>query len=125
MPVEKFRSKPSSRTKRALIGLVGWAVLLLGVVMIPYPGPGWVVVFVGLSILATEFDWAKDAHDFAHGKYDEWQRWIKRQPMYIRAIFWVLTCLTVIITVWLVNGYGLMNSWLNLGWDWAQSPFIR
>ena len=123
--MEKFRSKPSSRTKRALIGLVGWAALLLGVVMIPYPGPGWVVVFIGLSILATEFDWAKDAHDFAHGKYDGWQRWIKRQPMYIRAIFWVLTCLTVIITVWLVNGYGLMNSWLNLGWDWAQSPFIR
>jgi uncharacterized protein (TIGR02611 family) len=122
--MEKPRNKSSSRTKRALIGLVGWAFLLLGVVMIPYPGPGWVVVFIGLSILATEFDWAKDVHDFMHGKYDEWQKWIARQPFYVRAIFWVLTCLTVVITVWLINGYGLLNSWLHLGFDWLESPFI-
>ncbi|HVE95418.1 MAG TPA: PGPGW domain-containing protein [Pseudonocardiaceae bacterium] len=25
--------------------------------MIPYPGPGWLVVFAGLIILGTEFAW--------------------------------------------------------------------
>lgn len=118
-------AKLANSTRRTLIGLVGWAVLLLGVVMIPYPGPGWVVVFIGLSILATEFQWAKDAHEYAHGKYQAWQRWQKRQPFYIRAIFWILTCMTVVITVWLVNGYGLMNAWFGWRLTWLESPFIR
>jgi len=117
--------KQSSRTRKALISLLGWSVLLLGVVMIPYPGPGWVVVFIGLSILAKEFDWARDLHDFARHKYDEWYKWIARQPGYIRAIFWCLTALTVVITVWLVNGYGVLSSWLNLDIDWLSSPFVR
>jgi len=116
--------KLANSTRRALIGLVGWAVLLLGAVMIPYPGPGWVVVFIGLSILATEFQWAKDLHEYAHGKYDAWQQWQKRQPFYIRAIFWILTFMTVVITVWLVNGYGLMNAWFGWNLPWLNSPFV-
>lgn len=117
--------KESTRTRKVLIGFVGWAVLLLGIVMIPYPGPGWVVVFIGLSILATEFDWAKDLHEFAHGKYDAWQEWLTRQPRYIKVLFWCLTAMTVVVTVWLVNGYGLINTWFNLGMDWLSSPFVR
>ena len=73
-------------TRKVLIGFAGWAVLLLGVVMIPYPGPGWAVVFVGLSILATEYAWASDVHQYARGKYDAWLRWMKVQPLYIRMI---------------------------------------
>lgn len=90
--------------------------------MIPYPGPGWVVVFVGLSILATEFDWAHNAHKFLHGKYDDWQAWIKRQPIYVKAIFWLLTGFTVVVTVWLLNGYGVIDTWLGLDQEWTHSP---
>ena len=122
--MEKPQNK-SSKTRKILIGFVGWAVLLAGVVMIPYPGPGWVVVFVGLSILATEFDWARDLHDYAHGKYDDWRAWMARQPIYIKAIFWLLTAATVVITMWLLNGYGLMNDWLHLHLDWLRSPLFR
>ena len=117
--------KRSSRTRKTLITLLGWSVLLLGLVMIPYPGTGWVVVFIGLSILAKEFDWARDLHDFARRKYDEWQDWLKRQPVYIKVIFWCLTAITVVVTVWLLNGYGLINAWFNLGLDWLSSPFVR
>ena len=113
------------KTRKVLIGFAGWIVLLAGTVMIPYPGPGWVVVFIGLSILAKEFQWAQDAHDFAHDRYDHWQRWIVRQPGYIKAIFWILTAATVVVTVWLLNGYGIMNAWLHLGWNWVESPFVK
>lgn len=123
--MNKLHSTKTSKTRRLLIGFAGWAVLLVGIVMIPYPGPGWIVVFIGLSILATEFDWARDLHDYAHKKYNTWQDWISAQPLYIRAVFWLLTCMTVIITVWLVNGYGLMNDWMHLGQNWLQSPFVR
>ncbi|MGB4762240.1 MAG: TIGR02611 family protein [Candidatus Saccharimonas sp.] len=120
--ITAWKNKLPRKTRRVLIGFLGWVVLLLGVVMIPYPGPGWVVVFIGLSILATEFDWARDLHHYARGKYDAWQDWLRRQPGYIKAIFWCLTCVTVVVTIWLLNGYGLINSWLGLGLDWAHSP---
>lgn len=113
------------KTRRVLIGFAGWAVLLAGLVMVPYPGPGWVTAFIGLSILATEFGWAKDLHDYGRDKYDRWQRWLSRQPVYIKAIFWTLTAITVVVTIWLLNGYGLINDWLNLGQDWVKSPFLR
>lgn len=39
--------------------VVGLAVVGLGVVMLPLPGPGWVVIFAGMAIWATEFVWAQ------------------------------------------------------------------
>jgi hypothetical protein len=44
--------------KKALIGIVGGIVLLVGVAMIVLPGPAIVVIPAGLAILATEFEWA-------------------------------------------------------------------
>lgn len=111
--------------QRVLIGFVGWAVLLLGLVMIPYPGPGWLVVFIGLSILAREFTWARRLHLYGRARYDTWQTWMQQQPILIRVLFWALTAATVIITIWLLNGYGLINDWLDLGQDWVRSPFVE
>jgi len=31
----------------------------VGIVLIPLPGPGWLIVFGGLAILATEYVWAR------------------------------------------------------------------
>lgn len=39
--------------------MVGWAVLIVGLVTIPAPGQGWATVFLGLAILSTEFAWAR------------------------------------------------------------------
>ena len=50
---------------RIVVGVVGLAVLGVGIVAIPYPGPGWAIVFVGLAILATEFDWARRLLSYA------------------------------------------------------------
>lgn len=123
--MDELRNKLPPKTRRVLVGFLGWLMLIVGVVMIPYPGPGWVVVFIALSILATEFAWARDVHMFARGRYDAWQAWLAAQPVYIRAIFWVLTALTTLVTVWIINGYGLINNWLGLGQDWLTSPFLR
>jgi hypothetical protein len=43
---------------------VGGTVVLLGVAMIVLPGPAFIVIPLGLAILATEFLWAR--------------RWLKR-----------------------------------------------
>lgn len=112
-------------SKRIVVTVVGGLVLLAGILMIPYPGPGWLVVFAGLGILSSEFEWAKRVLDFVKAKYDSWQDWLSKQPIYMKLIFWVLTCIVVVVTIWLLNGYGLINTWLDLGLDWVESPLFR
>ena len=41
----------------------GFTLLLIGVVMLVTPGPGWVVIFLGLGLLAAEFVWARRLMD--------------------------------------------------------------
>ena len=45
--------------RRIVVGVVGTTVLLLGIVMIVTPGPGLVVIPIGLAILSLEFAWAR------------------------------------------------------------------
>lgn len=110
------------QTKKVIIGIVGGVVLLVGIVAIPYPGPGWLIVFSGLAILSTEFAWAKRILHYSRGKYDAWQAWLARQKGWVRALFWTLTATVVVATLWLLNGYGFINQILGLGWDWVESP---
>ena len=45
--------------RRIVIGVVGATVLLIGVVMMVAPGPGLIVIPLGLAILSLEFAWAR------------------------------------------------------------------
>lgn len=44
--------------RRALVAVIGFSVLLVGIAMIVLPGPAFIVIPLGLAILATEFVWA-------------------------------------------------------------------
>ena len=46
--------------RRCAIALVGGTVVLIGILMIVFPGPAIVVIPAGLAILSLEFAWAKD-----------------------------------------------------------------
>jgi len=60
-------SKPNSTIARALVKgarlvsvtVVGFAVVIAGIVLLFLPGPGLLVVIAGLALLATEFAWAR------------------------------------------------------------------
>ena len=45
--------------KRIVVFVVGGTVCLLGALLLVLPGPGLLVLFVGLTILASEFVWAR------------------------------------------------------------------
>lgn len=45
--------------KRVVISIVGFTVLIVGIVMIVLPGPAFIVIPVGLGILSLEFAWAR------------------------------------------------------------------
>jgi len=48
-----------SRPYRIVFTVVAFAVVLGGLALVPLPGPGWAVVFIGLGMLALEFEWAE------------------------------------------------------------------
>ena len=45
--------------KRVIVSVVGATVLLIGVALLVLPGPAFIVIPVGLAILATEYAWAR------------------------------------------------------------------
>jgi uncharacterized protein (TIGR02611 family) len=53
------RSRTLHMSWQVGIFVVGLAVVAGGIVMLPLPGPGWLVIFAGMAIWATEFVWAQ------------------------------------------------------------------
>jgi uncharacterized protein (TIGR02611 family) len=51
------------QVRRVFRVMAGFTLLLAGVVMIVTPGPGWLVIFLGLGLLAAEFVWARRLMD--------------------------------------------------------------
>jgi uncharacterized protein (TIGR02611 family) len=45
--------------KRVAVTIAGFAVLLAGIALLVLPGPGWLLIFIGLTILATQYVWAE------------------------------------------------------------------
>lgn len=117
-------TKLLNHTKKVAIAITGTIVLIIGIIAIPYPGPGWLIVFAGLGILSTEFEWAQRLLDYAKNKFESWNAWVLRQHWSVRVIITLLTAVVVVVTIWLLNGYGFINDWFNLHLDWTRSPLF-
>jgi len=60
MDAEGFRVIETLRqAKRVIRVVVGFTLLIVGVLLLVLPGPGWVTIFFGLALLAAEFAWAR------------------------------------------------------------------
>ena len=53
----------ATNIRRLIVLVLGVGVLGAGVAMLALPGPGILVIFIGLAILATEFAWAERTLD--------------------------------------------------------------
>ena len=47
------------QVRRVFLIIAGFTLLLIGIVMLITPGPGMVVILLGLGLLAAEFVWAR------------------------------------------------------------------
>jgi hypothetical protein len=54
--------------KRVAVTIAGFTVVIVGLILVPLPGPGWLIVFAGLAILATEYVWAQRLLSYAKTK---------------------------------------------------------
>jgi len=112
-------------SKKVFIGIGGGLVTLLGLILVPYPGPGWLIVFGGLAILATEFEFAARVLHYVRGKYDAWVEWLKRQNLFVKIVVLALTCAVVLLTVWLLNGFGIIVNIFDLPYSQFESPLFN
>ena len=53
------RHKERRRLVRIAAAIGGFLIVIVGIIMIPLPGPGLLVVAAGLAVLALEFAWAE------------------------------------------------------------------
>jgi uncharacterized protein (TIGR02611 family) len=107
---------------RVSVGLIGLAVLAVGILAIPYPGPGWAIVFAGLAILATEFNAAKRVLKWVRARYDAVMAWFARQHIAVKSLSTLFTAGLVVLTVWLLGAVGLIAGLFGIEWGWLKSP---
>jgi uncharacterized protein (TIGR02611 family) len=107
---------------RIVVGVIGLFVLGLGILAIPYPGPGWAIVFVGLGILATEFDWARRLLAYVRVRYDKVMDWFKRQGLWVQALGVLFTAAVVVGTLWLLGAVHWSARLAGLEHEWLKSP---
>jgi len=67
--------------RRVVVTLVGAAVVVVGLALMPLPGPGLLIVAVGLAILATEYAWARRLLDRTRDKARDAQRTAVASPL--------------------------------------------
>jgi uncharacterized protein (TIGR02611 family) len=70
--------------KRVAVTIVGLALVTIGLVLLITPGPGILVVLLGLAVLGTEYAWAERMLDKikerSKGAYERARRTIRRRP---------------------------------------------
>ncbi|WP_030439017.1 PGPGW domain-containing protein [Actinoplanes subtropicus] len=99
--LDKLRATPTGRLALKIgIGALGSLVIALGIILIPFPGPGWAIVILGLAIWALEFAWAKSLLQFTRRNVKAWTTWIGRRGVPIRGVLGVVGLGFVAGVVW-------------------------
>ncbi len=105
---DRVRSTRTGRlTMRIVVGAIGAIVVIIGLILIPFPGPGWLIVLAGLAILALEFIWAQRLLTFTRGVLERWWHWLGRQHWLVRVLAGAVGLAFVGAVVILSLRYGL------------------
>jgi uncharacterized protein (TIGR02611 family) len=127
-PIDKARewrerirqNKSLNHTYRIVVAILGTVIILAGIALLPLPGPGWLIIFLGLGLLASEFDWAKRVLDYAKKKVGAWTDWVQEQNWFVRILLG-LACLAIVLgAVYGFIWWQGLPSWTP---DWV--PFVH
>jgi uncharacterized protein (TIGR02611 family) len=85
--LERRRRTPAGRlATRVIITVLGLLIIAVGILLLPLPGPGWVIIFGGLAIWSLEFTWAARLRRFAMRQVSNWTAWLGRQRWWLRVL---------------------------------------
>jgi uncharacterized protein (TIGR02611 family) len=107
------RSRALHLSWQVAVFLVGLAVVAAGVLLLPLPGPGWVVIFAGMAVWATEFVWAQLVLRWTKRKVTEAARKamdprVRRRNLTLTAIGLVVVAAVIGYYVW---RFGFVMPW--------------
>jgi len=49
--------------RKPLVSIFGALIIVAGIILMPLPGPGMLIIVIGVSVLASEFAWAQSAYE--------------------------------------------------------------
>jgi uncharacterized protein (TIGR02611 family) len=82
---ERIRSRRVTHlVYRFVVGLLGVALTLGGLLLVPLPGPGWLIVLAGLAVLASEFEPARLLLSLLRRRLSAWTAWVARRGAAVR-----------------------------------------
>ena len=99
--LDRIRANPTGRLALKIgVGVLGTIVVVVGIILIPFPGPGWAIVILGLAIWAVEFAWAKRLLHFTKRHVQAWTHWVLKQSLPMRALIGLLGFIFICAVVW-------------------------
>ena len=71
---------------RVLVTVIGVAIIAIGIVLLPLPGPGWLIIFGGLGLLATEYTWARRLLGWLRDVLARWRVWVAARSPVVKVL---------------------------------------
>lgn len=109
-----LKSPRVKKVRKIVVTIAGVAVIAVGVVLIFFPGPAFVVIPAGFAILAIEFDWAR--------------RWVRkvRSPEFLKKLLYENSLTVVLFGLFLLSFGGQIiagfQSYNNERGDYQEPP---
>ncbi|HEY3504375.1 MAG TPA: TIGR02611 family protein [Actinocatenispora sp.] len=99
--LDRIRARPGGRIAlKTGTGILGATLVAVGLVLVPLPGPGWLIVIAGLAVLAVEYAWARHLLRFTRRQLSRWTQWLLRRPWPIRLLVGAAGLVLVSTVVW-------------------------
>ncbi|MGH3510600.1 MAG: PGPGW domain-containing protein [Nocardioidaceae bacterium] len=108
---------------KVVVTIVGTLVTIVGIITIVTPGPAVVLIPLGLSILATEWDWAYRLLLYARRKIAKARARELAQDPRVRRRRRLVASAALLVVVGGIAGFLVLFGWPSYavtGWDWAQ-----
>jgi uncharacterized protein (TIGR02611 family) len=119
----RIRSNPHSyRIYKYVVGVVGAIVAIGGLALVPLPGPGWLIVFLGIGILASEFEPAQRLLDWGKARLKDWTNWLSPKPLWVKGVVGLVTLALVLAFFWALFSLSGVPGWFP---DFAETRLVQ
>lgn len=103
---ERMSGTPAGRlTVKIGVAVVGGLLVGLGLMLVPLPGPGWLIVIAGLAIWSLEFRWARSLLGLTRRGLRWWADMMRTGPWPARVALWLSLAACILAAAWLSLRY--------------------
>lgn len=119
---QTIRANPTGAAAlKVIVGALGAVVIAIGLLLIPLPGPGWLIVIGGLAIWAIEFVWARHLLQFTKDKVHGWTEWVKRQPLPLRLLIGLVGLVFVAAVLYTTLRFSFGIDVVSQAWEYVST----